>query len=142
MFAIDRFAKTVGVTPGEYDALHRFSIDEPERFWAAVWDFFDLGERTGPVLGSRTMPGAQWFPEVSLNYVDRVMRWSSLPGDAIVGVTDDGSRAAISWAELPARVSSTAELLREMGVGVGDTVAAYLPAVSYTHLTLPTIYSV
>ncbi|MGW0452550.1 acetoacetate--CoA ligase [Gordonia sputi] len=127
MFTIDRFAKTVGVAPGDYDALHRFSVDEPDRFWGAVWDFFDLGERTGPVLASRTMPGAQWFPEVHLNYVNRVMRWSSLPGDAIVGVSDDGKRVAIGWSELPARVSATAELLREKGVGVGDTVAAYLP---------------
>lgn len=33
----------------------------------------------------------------------------------------------IPWSELPARVSAIAELLRSLGVGVGDTVAAYLP---------------
>ncbi len=127
MFTIDRFAATVGIATGDYDAVHRFSIEETEQFWGAVWDFFELGERSGPVLGSSTMPGAQWFPEVKLNYVDRVLRWSSLPDDAIIGRADDGTRVAISWSDLPAHVSATAELLRSLGVGVGDTVAAYLP---------------
>lgn len=127
MHTIDRFAESVGVATGDYDALYRFSVDDPEQFWGAVWDFYDLGERTGPVLAAREMPGARWFPEVSLNYVDRVLKWSTRPGEAIVGRSDDGARVAIPWSELPARVSAAAELLRALGVRSGDTVAGYLP---------------
>ncbi|MCA0158045.1 acetoacetate--CoA ligase [Tsukamurella sp. M9C] len=127
MHSIDRFAESAGVPTGDYDAVYQWSVSEPEAFWGAVWDFFELGERTGPVLAAREMPGARWFPEVELNYVDRVLRFSSLPGAAIVGLSDDGARVEIPWSELPARVSAIAELLRSLGVGVGDTVAAYLP---------------
>ncbi|TWS26566.1 acetoacetate--CoA ligase [Tsukamurella sputi] len=127
MHSIDRFAESVGLPTGDYDAVYQWSVSEPEKFWGAVWDFFELGERTGPVLVSREMPGARWFPEVELNYVDRVLRFASLPGAAIVGLSDDGARVEIPWSELPARVSATAELLRSLGVGVGDRVAAYLP---------------
>ncbi|WP_019200730.1 acetoacetate--CoA ligase [Tsukamurella sp. 1534] len=127
MHSIDRFAEFAGVPTGDYDAVFRYSVEEPEAFWGDVWDFFELGERTGPVLEARRMPGARWFPEVRLNYVDRVLKYAGLPGNAIVGLSDDGTRVEIPWSELPARVSATAELLRSLGVGVGDTVAAYLP---------------
>ncbi|NMD55047.1 MULTISPECIES: acetoacetate--CoA ligase [Tsukamurella] len=127
MHSIDRFAQSVGLPTGDYDAVYQWSVSEPEQFWGAVWDFFELGERTGPVLASREMPGARWFPEVELNYVDRVLRFASLPGAAIVGLSDDGARVEIPWSELPARVSAITELLRSLGVGVGDRVAAYLP---------------
>lgn len=127
MHSIDQFAESVGIATGDYDAVYRFSIQEPERFWGAVWDFFELGERTGPVLAAREMPGARWFPDVQLNYVDQVLKWSTLPGDAIIGLSDDGARVAIPWSQLPARVSAAVELLRSLGVGLGDTVAAYLP---------------
>ncbi|KXP12978.1 acetoacetyl-CoA synthetase [Tsukamurella pulmonis] len=134
MHSIDRFAETVGLPTGDYDAVYDWSVSEPEQFWGAVWDFFELGQRTGPVLAAREMPGAQWFPEVELNYVDRVLRFASLPGNAIVGLSDDGARVEIPWSELPGRVSAVAELLRSLGVGVGDTVAAYLPDEPFTVL--------
>ncbi|GAB3132403.1 AMP-binding protein [Tsukamurella serpentis] len=127
MHTIDRFAEAAGVPAGDYDAIHRFSVTEPDRFWGAVWDFFELGERTGEVLASREMPGAAWFPQVRLNYVDRVLRFADRPGAAIVGIADDGVRVEIPWSELPARISAAAQLLRSLGVETGDTVAAYLP---------------
>lgn len=127
MHMTDRFAATVGIDTGDYDALYRFSISEPERFWGAVWDFFDVGPRSGPVLASRQMPGAHWFPDVHLNYVDQVLKRSALPGAAIIGLAEDGTRVSIDWSELPGWISATAELLRSHGVGPGDTVAAYLP---------------
>src|SRR3954453_9621663 len=51
-----------------YDAVWQWSVDDLEGFWGALWDFFELGERAGPVLASRDMPGARSFPEVRLNY--------------------------------------------------------------------------
>lgn len=127
MHNIDRFAESAGIATGDYDTLYRFSIQEPERFWASVWDFFELGDRSGPVLTQRSMPGAQWFPDARLNYVDQVLKWATLPGAAIIGRCDNGSRMEIPWSQLPSRVSAAAELLRSLGVGLGDTVAAYLP---------------
>src|ERR671930_1995085 len=55
---------------GGYDDLWRWSVDDLEGFWGAVWDFFDVGERTGPVLADGSMPGARWFLDVKLNYAE------------------------------------------------------------------------
>lgn len=120
---------------GTYDALWQWSIDDLPAFWRAVWDYYELSELAAEPLGPRpedvladaTMPGAQWFPSVSLNYVDQVLRHADLPGAAIVGIDEAGERTEISWGALPGQVASVAAQLRALGVGAGDVVAAYLP---------------
>ena len=50
-----------GVEPASYDALWRWSIDQPEAFWRAVWDFADvIGEPGRRVLVSATHSRACW----------------------------------------------------------------------------------
>ncbi|WP_424293685.1 acetoacetate--CoA ligase [Gordonia sp. (in: high G+C Gram-positive bacteria)] len=118
-----------------YGALWQQSVTDLPGFWRGVWDFFNLdaiaetplAAGDSAVLADDSMPGAVWFPEVKLNYVDAILRHAGLPGEAIVGLDEDGNRCAITWAELPTRVGAVAHALREAGVGVGDVVAAYLP---------------
>lgn len=108
-------------------------MDQPARFWRAVWEYFDVPAAVGPgagdaaVLADPVMPGARWFPDVRLNYVDAVLRHAALPGPALIGIDETGARTAIDWAELPGRVGALAAHLRRMGVAPGDRVAAYLP---------------
>src|SRR6476661_5779619 len=59
-----------------YEALWRWSVEDVEDFWAAIWDFFDV-QASAPyerVLGRREMPGAEWFPGARLNYAEHVFR--------------------------------------------------------------------
>ncbi len=42
----------------EYDALWRWSVDDLEGFWSAIWEFFGVEGSYDRVLGSRAMPGA------------------------------------------------------------------------------------
>ena len=55
-----------------YGDLWRWSVDDIERFWTSIWEFFDVpGSRSpGPVLASRSMPGARWFEGSTLNYAE------------------------------------------------------------------------
>lgn len=129
-----RFARAAGLPPDDYAGLHRWSVTEPARFWRAVWEHFDvrgtgLGEGDAAVLADPTMPGAQWFPGVRLNYVEQVLRHCSQDGAAIIGIDEDGTRTAITWRELPGRVGAAAAELRRLGVRPGDRVAGYLPDV-------------
>ena len=53
-----------GLSFDDYEALHRWSVEELDEFWASIWEFFGVqadGDPS-PVLGSREMPGAEWFP--------------------------------------------------------------------------------
>lgn len=131
-----RYGAPDSVPAGDYPALWQWSVDHPARFWRAVWDYFDIPAATGlapgddGILADATMPGAQWFPGITLNYVDQVLRHASRPGAAIVGVDEDGTRTEIAWAQLPGRVGAVAAELRRLGVGPGDGVVAYLPDVA------------
>jgi acetoacetyl-CoA synthetase len=129
-------AERYGAPQGDYAELWQWSVDHPARFWRAVWDYFDVGGHSdkladddAAVLADASMPGAQWFPNVELNYVDLVLRHAHQDGAAIIGIDEPGNRIEISWRDLPGRVGSVAAELRRLGVGRGDTVAAYLPDV-------------
>ncbi|MGH7603052.1 MAG: acetyl-coenzyme A synthetase N-terminal domain-containing protein, partial [Gemmatimonadaceae bacterium] len=53
----------------QYAALWQWSVERPGEFWDSVWRYFDvLGDRgDGAALASAVMPGAEWFPGVTLN---------------------------------------------------------------------------
>ena len=125
-----------GIDVGDtYEALWQWSVDQPAEFWRSLWQFYDLdgiaekplAEGADAVLANSEMPGARWFPDIRLNYVDQILRHSGLPGAAIVGIDETGARSEISWAELGSAVAGLAATLRDLGVGEGDVVAAYLP---------------
>ena len=59
----------------DYDELWRWSVEEIEDFWAAIWEF--CGVRASKpyeqVLSSHEMPGARWFEGAELNYAENVL---------------------------------------------------------------------
>jgi acetoacetyl-CoA synthetase len=118
-----------GLAFGDYDELWRWSVDDLDAFWAAIWDFFDVqadGERS-TVLASREMPGASWFPGTSLNYAEHVFAGKADGETAILHCSELRELGEISWGELRAQVAAVAAGLRGLGVGRGDRVVAYLP---------------
>ncbi|MFD4458969.1 acetoacetate--CoA ligase [Nocardia sp. NPDC058480] len=111
----------------DYHALWQWSVDDLDGFWGSVWDYFELGDRPGAVLASSEMPGARWFPEVRLNYVDQVIRQARPDRRAIVSVDENGSISELSWDDMLNQVAAFAQTLRGLGVRAGDRVAGYLP---------------
>ncbi len=116
---------------GGYAALHRWSVDEPETFWQAVAEWFDV-RFTSPwtrVLGDRSMPGAQWFPGATVNYAEHALRAAATRADepALLHVDETHEPTPVTWAELRRQVGSLAAELRALGVRPGDRVSGYLP---------------
>jgi acetoacetyl-CoA synthetase len=116
----------------DYDALWRWSVDDLEGFWGAVWDFFEVGPRSGPVLAERRMPGARWFPETQVNYAAHLFRGKPDDRVAILHASELRELGEWTWGDLRAQTAAIAAGLRERGVGRGDRVAAYLPNVPET----------
>ncbi|MFI8102820.1 acetoacetate--CoA ligase [Streptomyces sp. NPDC086023] len=118
---------------GGYAALHRWSVDELDTFWRAVADWFDVRFTTPyeRVLGDRAMPGAEWFPEATLNYAEHALRAAEDParaGDAaLLYVDETHDPEPVTWAELRRQVGALAARLRELGVRPGDRVSGYVP---------------
>lgn len=110
----------------DYDALWGWSVDDVEGFWGSMWKYFDVAEADYPVIAERKMPGARWFEGSELNFAEYVLD-KKREGVAIVSKTERRIEKTMTWQELEKKTSSLAASLREMGVGVGDRVAAYLP---------------
>jgi len=118
-----------GLPLSDYAALHRFSIEQPEPFWRALWRFAGVsGEGgDGPVLrDAQRMPGARWFPEARLNFAENLLRRRD-GTPALIAWAEGRPRRELSHAELLGDVSRLAQALAAWGVGPGDRVAGYLP---------------
>jgi acetoacetyl-CoA synthetase len=116
-----------GVTASDYRSLWRWSVDDVGAFWAALWDYFDLGDRPETVLDSDQMPGAKWFAGTQLNYVDQIVRNARTDRPAILYVAEGGETTEVSWAELLGCTAAFAQELRAIGVTNGDRVVGYIP---------------
>jgi len=121
----------------DYAALHRWSIEHPEEFWASLWEYGgvigDMGA-TVVVDGDR-MPGARWFPEARLNYARNLLRRRD-DGDALVFWGEDKAKRRLSHGELYRRVARLAAAMRAEGIVAGDRVAAYMPNTPETVITM------
>jgi len=132
---ITEFARRISAATGEplsgYATLWRWSNDECEAFWRAMWDYAGIigtrGERT--LVDPSRMPGATWFPDARLNFAENLLkrRASDDTGDALVFRGEDKLERRVSHAELVAATSRVAAALKAQGVRAGDRVAAYLP---------------
>jgi acetoacetyl-CoA synthetase len=118
-----------GLSFDGYADLWRWSVDELASFWAAVWSFYGVRSAT-PVsspLGEQRMPGCEWFRGATLNYAEHILDRAPQDAPAIVFVAEGREPIEISAEELSGRVGALAKTLRDLEVGPGDRVAAYLP---------------
>ncbi len=115
---------------GDYHELWAKSVADIDWFWDAVWHYFGIQAGSPPraVLGSRSMPGAEWFPGATLNYATEVFRHATDERPAMIIVGEDGT-CEWSWDRLRRETAAFAGYLRGLGVGPGDAVAGYLPCV-------------
>jgi acetoacetyl-CoA synthetase len=118
-----------------YAELLQWSVSDLEGFWGSVWDFFGV-RASAPyarVLGSRQMPGAEWFSGARLNYAEHMVGTEEDLGRVAVHARSQ-TRAPLelTFAELREQVAAAREGLKALGVGPGDRVVGYLPNVPET----------
>ena len=126
-----KLAAQTGIPLPDYASLWRWSVDNKEAFWRALWDYAGVigarGERT--LVDGDRMPGARWFPDARLNFAENLLtrRPADDAGDALVFRGEDKLAGRMSHAELVASVSRVAAALQAQGIGPGDRIAGYLP---------------
>jgi acetoacetyl-CoA synthetase len=116
----------------DYHQLWRWSVEDLDGFWRAIWKEYEIGPDPDAVLGKATMPDADWFPGVELNYAEHLLSRGQPARAAIVHATESSPLAELSWEQLSDAVARCAAGLRRLGVVRGDRVAAYMPNVPET----------
>lgn len=129
-------AEQGGPLTREYDELWRWSVEDLDAFWLAVWRYFDIPADEEPqrALADEQMPGATWFPGARLNYAETMLRMPERGDDDVVVIARSQSRPEqeVTAAQLRDLVARVRRGLQEAGVTRGDRVAAYLPNVPET----------
>jgi acetoacetyl-CoA synthetase len=111
-----------------YHALHQWSIDNLETFWQQVWDYCGLTCETPAdrVLGRRDMPGAEWFPGMTLNFAGNLLRLADgehADHEAVVAYCETRPVLRRTYAQLKADTGALEAFLRGKGIQQGDRVA-------------------
>src|SRR5256885_12783558 len=126
-------------TPDSYWELHKWSIDNPERFWSLTWRFCGIighrgtgggAERVGVGLDNMGPPdpekGPHWFPDASLNFAENLLRFTD-EEPALASWNEEGHQRTVTYRELREAVTTLALALKAAGIEPGDRVAGWLP---------------
>ncbi len=124
-------AETRGLRFADYEAMWRWSVEDLEGFWSAIWTWFDLPAKTPPrrFLNTDQMPGAIWGAGAELNYVEHILRHAKARPDhtALTITSETFGASELSWGALAEQVARCAAALRKRGIKQGDRVVAVLP---------------
>lgn len=133
--AFMRWLKTErGLEFDDYEALWAWSVEDIERCWATLWDYFGISS-SAPyerVLDGHEMPGAVWFPGARVNYAAHLLRSGEDDALAVQSLSECRPLARLSRAELRECVARVAAHLRRAGVRPGDRVASFMPNIPET----------
>jgi acetoacetyl-CoA synthetase len=128
-----------------YDEAWQWSVDNIEEFWVSLIQYFDVKTTQNPKLDPQnskilsatksrlpsglrgSMPHAQWFEGMTLNYAEHVFRKATDAHPAILFQSETQPLKEISWQTLTQQVASFAHFLKENGVKKGDRVVGFLP---------------
>jgi acetoacetyl-CoA synthetase len=122
-----------GLEIESYAQLHNWSIENISDFWAAMWEFSEIRTSRNytevvdeAALLAGKFIGVKWFRGARLNFAENLLRYRD-DHLAFIFRGETQKSATITYAELYDMVARLAKSLREIGIGPGDRVAAYMP---------------
>ncbi|MCF4165867.1 acetoacetate--CoA ligase [Zavarzinia compransoris] len=131
---------TRGLDFPDYDALWRWSVEDTEGFWTALWAYFEVASST-PYLRAvdrlDMAPGVRWFEGSHVNYAEHMLRHEG-EGDevALHHLSEIRPLGAMTRRELGRQVRIVATQLRALGVKPGDRVVSYMPNIPETAVAM------
>lgn len=118
--------------------LYKWSIDNIEEFWSAMWDFGGIiaSKKYEKVIEDLSIfPGTKWFVGSRLNFAENMLKYKD-DQLAFIFQGEDKKTARMTYAELNKQVARLVKSLREIGVKVGDRVVSYIPNLIETAIAM------
>lgn len=125
---IHRVTKVTGLPIEGYPDLYRWSIRDRPCFWQLLTEFYQVPFHTpsSAILINDKMPGAQWFPDATLNYAEHLLTRRDHK-TALIFNGENGRRKTLSYQQLCQAVAAAQQGLMQAGIQKGDRVAALMP---------------
>uniref|UniRef100_A0A670K0N3 Acyl-CoA synthetase short-chain family member 3, mitochondrial n=1 Tax=Podarcis muralis TaxID=64176 RepID=A0A670K0N3_PODMU len=126
---------------GDYEAVFRASVEEPEKHWAEAAQGIDWHKPWAQTMQRRYPYSTSWFVggelNICYNAIDRHVKNGQ--GDQIAIIHDSpvtNAKEFITYKELLEQVSKLAGVMRSHGVKKGDRVVIYMPMIPQTMYTM------
>ncbi len=127
----ESFVRAAGVTHRDYQALRQSAEQHPAAYWEA-----QARELTWETPWTQTLewkaPHARWFAggriNASVNCLDRHLEKRGNKA-ALIWEAEPGDVRTLTYRQLHTDVCRLANVLKRLGVGLGDRVGIYLPMV-------------
>ena len=121
-----------------YPELYKWSVENIQSFWAAMWDFGEIRAfREYDLIVDRLtrFPGAKWFIGARLNFAENLLRYRD---DHVAFIFKGETQKSVSmtYVDLYNSVASLAKSLHDLGIAPGDRVAAYMPNLMETAIAM------
>lgn len=114
----------------DYQSLWNWSVNEIEDFWKTIWEYFNIQSPNGytNVLSTHQMPGAKWFENAKVNYIEHIFRNYKKEKTAIFHTSElRPELSEISWEKVYQDTAALQQTLKDLGVQKGDRVVAFIP---------------
>lgn len=119
----------------QYDKIYKYSIDEPENFWAEIADEFTWHKKWDKVLEwNFTDPDVKWFIGGKLNITENILDRHLLDKSGYPAIiwepnNPEEEEKHISYQELYDLVCRMANVLKSKGIQKGDRICIYMPMI-------------
>lgn len=119
----------------QYEQDYKFSVENPEAFWANIAETFTWNKKWDSVLNwNFEEPKVEWFKGAQLNITENCLdRHLATKGDAIAYIWESNDvneeNRTYTYKQLHEEVCKFANVLKKHGVKKGDRVCMYMPMV-------------
>jgi len=117
----------------DYESLYRFSLEDPQGFWAERANELEWFKKWDKVLDDSDPPFFKWFvggkTNIVHNALDRHLKTWRKNKLALIWEGEPGDVRTFSYFALNREVSKFSNVLRSMGVKKGDIVTIYMPRI-------------
>ncbi len=118
---------------GNYENIHKWSVNNPGDFWKSIWDFSKIKGITSnkKIIKSKKFFKNIFLPNSKLNFCENLLS-KNTNEKAITFISENGFRETRSWKQLNKNVKNISYFLKKINIKSKDRVAAYMPNTSET----------
>ena len=111
-----------------FQKLHKWSVNNLEKFWSEYWDFGEIkGDKGSQIISKdKIFHRNKFFQDAKLNFAENLLSKNN-DEIAIHSLKENGEHENISWEQLNINVKKLSSFFKFFDLKKGDRIAGYVP---------------